>query len=124
MENLNASDFGLKICVGEGQQTVIGYDDEEENLYVDRRNSGLDDFTQLFPQLNKGPLKKRDSHLKLHIYVDNCSVEVFANDGETVISSKIYPDPSSLGIELFSYHGKVKVNTIDVWELKKVDLGF
>ena len=91
---------------------------------MDQRNSGLADFTPFFPQLNEGPLKKRDSHLKLQIYVYNCSVEVFANDGETVISSKIYPDPSSMGIELFSNHGNVKVNSIDLWELKKVDFGF
>ena len=29
IENLNASDFGIKICVGEGQQTIIGYNDED-----------------------------------------------------------------------------------------------
>jgi sucrose-6-phosphate hydrolase SacC (GH32 family) len=86
---------------------------------VDQRNSGLDDFTQFFHQLNEVPLKKQDSHLKLQIYVDNCSVEVFANDGETVISSEIYPNPLNMGIELFSNHGNVKVNSIDLWELKK-----
>lgn len=123
-ENINAVDFGLKIGVGQGQQTIIGYNTEKEELYVDRRDSGLDDFISLFPQINKGSLKSRNNHLKLHIFVDNCSVEVFANDGETVISSKIYPDPSSLEIELFASHGKVNINTIDLWELREINFGF
>jgi fructan beta-fructosidase len=120
-KNIDAKDFGLKIAVGAGQQTVIGYNAEKEELYVDRRDSGLDDFISLFPQINKGTLKNRDNHLKLHIFVDNCSVEVFANNGETVISSKIYPDPSSLDIEFFANHGKVRVKRLDFWGLKKIN---
>tara|TARA_R110002020_G_scaffold98268_2_gene234046 strand:- start:4516 stop:6507 length:1992 start_codon:yes stop_codon:yes gene_type:complete len=123
-ENISADDFGLKIGVGEGEQTIIGYNSQREELYVDRRDSGLDDFISLFPQIYKGPLKKRGDHLKLHVFVDNCSVEVFANNGETVISSKIYPDPSNLGIEFFANHGNVTVKELDLWELNKVDLGF
>jgi sucrose-6-phosphate hydrolase SacC (GH32 family) len=122
LENISADDFGLKIGVGQGQQTIIGYNNEKEELYVDRRDSGLDDFISLFPQINEGPLKNRNNNLKLHVFVDNCSVEVFANDGETVISSKIYPDVSSLEIELFSNHGKVKVKALDLWELKDIEL--
>lgn len=123
-ENISADEFGLKIGVGNNQQTVIGYKTSIEKLYVDRRDSGLDDFISLFPQINEGPLKNRNNNLKLHVFVDNCSVEVFANDGETVISSKIYPDASSLDIELFSNNGKVKVKTLQLWELKKNDSEF
>lgn len=120
-ENINALEFGIKIGVGNNQQTVIGYKTSEEKLYVDRSDSGLDDFISLFSQKNDGPLKNRNDNLKLHVFVDNCSVEVFANDGETVISSKIYPNPSSVEIQLFSNFGKVKVKTLDLWDLKMQD---
>lgn len=121
-ENINSKEFGLKLCIGGNEQTVVGYIVEEENLYVDRRDSGFDEFTGLFPKINYGPLKNRYSTVKLHIYIDNCSIEVFGNDGETVISSKIYPDPGSLGIELFSSKGRVRVKTLDIWELETINL--
>ena len=121
-ENIQAEEFGLKLCVGENEQTVVGYKVSEEVLYVDRRNSGYDDFNKLFPGISKGPLKNRTNTLRLHVFVDKCSIEVFGNNGETVISSKIYPDSSSLGIELFSNNGKVKVKSIDVWELASINL--
>lgn len=121
-ENVSAEDVGLKLCVGKNQKTIVGYSFKNEQLYVDRRKSGLVDFTDLFPQLNKGPLPNRSNTLKLHIFVDNCSVEVFGNDGESVISSKIYPDPESTGIEFFSNNGKVKIKSIDLWELTPIAL--
>lgn len=120
-ENVSAKEFGIKLCVGNNEQTIVGYSVTDQELFVDRRNSGLKDFCGLFPQLNKGQLKNRTNNLKMHIYVDKCSVEVFGNDGETVISSKIYPDSISLGVELFSNYGKVKVKNLNLWELASIN---
>lgn len=116
-ENISAKEFGLKVCVGNNQQTVIGYSIQSEELFVDRRDSGLDEFSGLFPRITRGPLKNRTKTIKLHIFIDKSSLEVFGNDGETVISSKIYPDQAGVGIELFSNLGKVKVKSLELWEL-------
>jgi fructan beta-fructosidase len=122
IENISAQEFGIKIGVGNNQQTLVGYNVADEEVYVDRRKSGLVDFTGLFPQLNKGFLKNRNNTLKLHIFVDNSSIEVFANDGEAAISSKIYPDPSSTAIEFFSTKGQVKIKSVKLWELASIEL--
>ena len=122
IQNIDAEEFGLKLAVGNNQQTIIGYNFTEEKIYVDRRNSGLNSFSDLFPQKNSGPLKNRNNTVKPHIFLDNSSVEVFANDGETVISSKIYPDASSTGIEFFSNKGKVVIKSVKMWELKSIQL--
>jgi sucrose-6-phosphate hydrolase SacC (GH32 family) len=121
-ENLTSPEFGMQLCVGSGQKTIVGYSVKDQQIYVDRRNSGLDDFIGLFKEISNGPLKNRDNHLKLHIFVDNCSIEVFANDGETVLSSKLYPDPSSVGVQFFS-KGKVKVKSFKIWDLTSVNMG-
>jgi sucrose-6-phosphate hydrolase SacC (GH32 family) len=123
IENISAEEFGLKICVGNGQQTVVGYHVANEEIYVDRRKSGLVGFSDLFPELNKGFLKNRNSTLKLHIFVDNSSIEVFANNGEAVFSSKIYPDTNSTGIEFFSGKGVVKIKSVRLWELQPIEIG-
>jgi fructan beta-fructosidase len=121
-ENISAEEFGLKLCVGENEKTTVGYSVSKEELYVDRRNSGYDDFNKAFPGISKGPLKNRTNTVKLHIFIDKCSIEVFGNNGETVISSKIYPDLSSLGIELFSNNGKVKIKSLEMWDLGSINL--
>ena len=122
IENVSAEEFGIKVGVSDSQQTVVGYNVSDENIYVDRRKSGLVTFTSLFPTFNKGFLKNRSNTLKLHIFVDNSSIEVFANDGEVSLSSKIYPDPSSTGIEFFSNKGKIKIKSIKIWDLGSIEL--
>jgi sucrose-6-phosphate hydrolase SacC (GH32 family) len=122
-ENQDAVEFGLKLCVGDRQKTIVGYSVRDQQLYVDRRNSGLDSFIGLFKTVSAGPMASSNKTVKMHVFVDNSSIEVFGNDGETVLSSKIYPDPSSLGIELFSNQGKVTVRSLKVWELSPIATG-
>jgi sucrose-6-phosphate hydrolase SacC (GH32 family) len=121
-ENISAEEFGVNICVGGDQKTVVGYNVAREELFVDRRMSGLDDFSSVFPDVSRGPLKNRTGITRLHIFVDKCSVEVFGNSGETTITSKIYPDPESTGITLFSNNGKIKVTRAELWELGSINL--
>jgi sucrose-6-phosphate hydrolase SacC (GH32 family) len=52
--------------------------------------------------------------------VDRSSVEVFANDGEKVITARIYPPPSSTGIELYSTGGGGKVVSLTIWPLGSI----
>jgi fructan beta-fructosidase len=121
-ENISAGEFGLNLCVGQNEKTVVGYNVSKEELYVDRRNSGYDDFSEVFPGISKGPLKYRTKAIKLHVFIDKCSIEVFGNDGETVVSSKIYPESSSTGINFFSNNGKVKIKSLELWELGSINL--
>jgi sucrose-6-phosphate hydrolase SacC (GH32 family) len=72
-ENISAGEFGLNLCVGENEKTVVGYDASREELFVDRRNSGYDEFSKVFPVISKGPLKNRTKTVKLHIFIDKCS---------------------------------------------------
>ena len=65
----------------------------------------------------EGPMKDRGNTVKLHFFVDNCSVEVFGNDGETCISNKIYPSVGSTGIEFFAAGGPVRVKSVEFWPL-------
>ncbi|GAA3333608.1 hypothetical protein GCM10020331_098310 [Ectobacillus funiculus] len=40
--------------------------------------------------------------LSLHLYLDRSSVEVFANEGFNVMTSRIYPQTSSLDFQLYA----------------------
>jgi fructan beta-fructosidase len=122
-ENQNAAEFGLQLCVGNNQKTTVSYSVKNQALTLDRTNSGLDNVISLFKESNSGPLPYRSKTVRLHIFIDNSSIEVFGNSGETVLSSKIYPDPGSLGIEVFSKQGKVKITSLKMWELATVDTG-
>ncbi|RYL95877.1 glycoside hydrolase family 32 protein [Sporolactobacillus sp. THM7-4] len=109
-----ASEFGIKFRVGKTEETVIRYNSVAEKLVLDRSKSGqaVDGFrrTEL---TNSG-------RLKLHIYLDRSSVEVFADDGKAVMTSRIYPTEENRGTQLFATGGSVKVMKMRVWELEDI----
>lgn len=89
---------GISVRVGNNQRTDIFWDSETASVVVDRRNSGIIDLPggRYF-----APFALNNGTLHLRIIVDQSSVEVFAGDGEVVISALIFPDISSNGVELF-----------------------
>ena len=82
---------GLKVRTGNGQETIIGYDAESAEVYVDRTRSGESGFSRDFPGIQRAPLAARNGKVHLHILVDWSSVEVFADKGQTVITDQIFP---------------------------------
>ncbi|MGA8185492.1 MAG: glycoside hydrolase family 32 protein [Terriglobia bacterium] len=114
-----ATSFGFEIRKGGTQQTTMGYDRHLSELFVDRTRSGDTGFDPNFPGRQTAPLNvARGQTVEWHIFVDRCSVEVFANHGERVMSELIFPSLSSQGIRLFSSGGSAKILKLDVWNLK------
>jgi levanase/fructan beta-fructosidase len=100
------------------QQTTIGYDVQTHQLYIDRKNSGVM-IKENFASLDKTTLKLKDKTLKLKVLVDKSSVEVFANDGEKVISDLIFPTEGANMFSLFTSRRKVKVVSLKISDLSK-----
>jgi len=120
--NLHAANqnFGLNLCVGGPDKVVLGYDANTSNIYLDRRSSGNVSFDPDFPNIVTAPYSTQAGYIKFHMFVDQSSIEVFVNDGEIVMSSLIFPDPSSLGIELFSLNGATTLRSLKAWPLASI----
>lgn len=114
----DAEEFGFKVRKGEGEQTIVGYLADSEQMFVDRRNSGEVDFSPVFPAMHKAPLATEDGKIRLNLIVDWSSVEVFGNNGYSVITDLIFPSENSKGIELYSRGGDVHLTRMDIWQLE------
>ncbi|WFA03891.1 MULTISPECIES: GH32 C-terminal domain-containing protein [Bacillus] len=115
------SEFGFKVRKKGDQYTKIGYDSNSAGLFVDRSRSGNISFN---PSFNNGkhmaPMRPIDGKVKMRIFVDRSSVEVFGNDGRRVITDIILPDPSSKGLELYASNGLVKLNSLTIQPLQNI----
>ncbi len=109
-------DIGFRLRRSKDAETRVGFDAVHRELYVDRTRSGEVSFSKDFPGRHSARLEHNES-IKLHVFVDRSSVEVFANDGERVLSERIYPPPGSDGIELYSLGASGRVVSLTIWEL-------
>jgi fructan beta-fructosidase len=113
---------GIQVAAGGGNLMEIGYDAITKRLYIDRSKTTYQSFNKNFEKQNRyeTPLILANNHLRLHIYFDNSIVEVFANEGEVVLTTQIFPDQSDSGIQLFSTRGKAIANEVKFWMLKSI----
>jgi len=107
-------EFGVRVRVGADEKTVIGYAPRQQQLFVDRSRAGDSSFSPGFDARLATTVPLRNGTLKLHVFVDACSVEVFAGDGRVVMSDLIFPKDDSTGVVVF---GDARVQSLDLWLL-------
>ncbi|SIQ84358.1 levanbiose-producing levanase [Domibacillus enclensis] len=113
----DVTEFGFNVREGAGEKTVVGYKPAEEQLFVDRTESGEADFSNLFTTLHEAHVKPENKRIKLNLFVDDSSIEVFANDGKVVFSDVIFPDPASRNMSFYTEGGEVKIVSLNVHSL-------
>jgi beta-fructofuranosidase len=96
---------GVKFRVSEDQtqQTLAYYDLASKNFGIGG---------QVPADLKPG------QPLRIHLFLDHSVVEMFVNG--RAITERFYPDPKSLGLDVFAEGGSVRLKSIDVWEMKGI----
>jgi levanase len=110
----SGSQYGLKVRTGNGQETVIGYDRVQGEVYLDRSASGDVTFDPSFTRRHQAPLKTQNGLVHLTILVDWSSVEVFAENGRVLLTDQVFPDPSSTGVSAFATGGSATLKSLTV----------
>ncbi|MCR2806613.1 glycoside hydrolase family 32 protein [Paenibacillus soyae] len=115
-----AAEVGFKLRVSDEEETIVGYDAEARLLFIDRTKSGEAAFHEAFACRHGVPLLPENGRIKLHLFVDRSSVEVFANDGSAVLTDQIFPDPRSTGIALYALGGSAKSKSLSLHVLNSM----
>jgi sucrose-6-phosphate hydrolase SacC (GH32 family) len=109
---------GLRIRTGPDEATIIRY--EKGRLSLDRTRSGRVDFHPAFSGIHEAPVRLSDGRLRLHLFLDTSSLEVFAANGETVLTDLILPASGGRQLELIagSNSTELRLSSLEVWELR------
>lgn len=110
-----ATEFGLKVRKGDNEETVVGYNVVDQILFLDRHKSG-----EMLTGKYEAMLIPENNRVKMHLFLDWSSIEVFGNGGKTIFTNLIFPNFYSNGLELYAKEGNVRVISLDVFELKSV----
>jgi len=111
-----AARVGLEVRVGDGERTVITVDRVAGTVSLDRSQSGVSDFHPGFASVHSAPLAAGDV-VRLEVWVDVASIEVFAGDGEVVLTDQIFPSPHSTGLAVFAEGGVAVLTSLKVTPL-------
>jgi fructan beta-fructosidase len=115
----NAEEMGFRVRKGGAQETLVGISRGQNSVFIDRNKAGELSYSKEAAGRHSGPIQQTSS-VKLQIFVDRSSVEVFANNGEVTLTDRIYPLRHSEGIELYSLNGSGKIESLSIWKLASV----
>ncbi len=82
-----------------GDSVYITFDRSRGIVLFDRTKSGEVDFNENFPGEYSAPVSF-DGSVKVELYVDQSSVEMFINDGKVQMTNLIFPEEFLTGVEI------------------------
>ena len=87
----NQLPFQLTLGTEIGDRLTIGFDAAEQHYYIDRRHAGQSSFSPEFPIRATAPRIVASHGTDISLYFDNGSVELFADNGITTMTSLFFP---------------------------------
>jgi fructan beta-fructosidase len=87
----NQPSFELTLGNDIGDRLIIGFDAAEQNYYIDRRHAGQSSFSPEFPIRATAPRISVGHGTDIQLYFDKGSVELFADNGTSTMTSLFFP---------------------------------
>ena len=113
----NANNFGFSLKNSKDEVLKFNFDLKNKKLSIDRTKSGKVDFNKAFAAGMTAPIVTKDTY-KIRLLVDKASVELFVNDGETVMTSTVFPTEAYNKLTFFTADTAWNANDIKIYNIK------
>jgi fructan beta-fructosidase len=101
------------------EKLIVGYSSDNKQFFVDRRNGGISGFSDKFASVVSAPYVA-GKILRMHLFVDAASVELFADDGRLVITNLVFPAEKYSRLKVFSTSGDISLERSEIYGLKRI----
>ena len=98
---------------------MIGYDEAQNQFYIDRTKSGKTDFQKDFAAIHTAPRFTSNKKTDITLVIDVSSVELFADKGLTVMTEIFFPNKSYNKIH-FQPADNIVINRLEYINLKAI----
>ncbi len=117
LEPGDAREIGIRLLKNGEEQTTIGCDITAGRVFFDRSRSGLSEFHPPFACRHEAPLPLDARPIRLHIFADSCSVEVFFGEGEVYFAGQVFPTQTGSKSEIYCVGGTATVSGLEIRRL-------
>ncbi|MGB3607571.1 glycoside hydrolase family 32 protein [Psychroserpens sp.] len=91
IDHITLGDYKVSLSNSKNEHLHFGLNTIDAYYYIDRQKSGLTSFSNVFANtMSKAILKKKLGSLQLSVLIDHGSVEIFFNNGETVMTEIVF----------------------------------
>lgn len=101
-----------------GDRVVMRYNSADRTLSLDRRESGIVDFSESFPAVTVAPTFEKNGKVTLRIFIDRSSIELFGNGGRFVMTNIVFPNEPYSTLSVSSAGGNARLNNLKIYSMK------
>ena len=114
--------FGVRLKNDFGEDYIFQYDNWQKQFTGDRTNAGTvpGHLNNSYNKMSQMPYKVKNNKLKLRIYWDVSTFEVFVDNGKETFSQLFYPREPFSTLELFSFGGDTEIETLQLYDLESI----
>lgn len=113
--------FGVELSNSKNERYRIGYNAAAKQYFSDRTKAGDASFSDKFAAaVHVAPRFSNDKTVRLHLFFDVASAELFADDGETVMTEIFFPMEDFNRLHVFAEGGKVRLAAGKIHQLKSI----
>ena len=117
INNKDAEFIGFKLFNTLGEEVDIYYNLIEKNLSMNRTKSGEVSFSKEFPAITSAPIQS-SKEMKLRIFVDKSSIEIFGDDGRYVMTNLVFPNEPYNRMSFYAKGGSYNVDSLQLHKLE------
>ena len=111
--------FSLTLSNDAGEMVVVGYDKTANNYFIDRTQAGNTQFEKGFAARHTAPRFSGKDQADITLIIDNASVELFADNGLSVMTGIFFPNSLFSNIRIQSAAG-FKISSLQYSKLKSI----
>lgn len=108
----------LELSNAKGEKVTMTFDQTQDSFSMDRRESGLVDFSENFPALTTAPMRSNGKNFSASIFIDRTSIEAFGTEGEFAMTNLVYPDTPYTKLTIRAEGQKAKITQLTLHTLK------
>lgn len=109
LSDTNADSVGIILENSLKERFILGYSTVTGQFYIDRMAAGNSVFSKEFANISTAPFVP-GANLKLRLFIDASSVELFVDDGRLVMTTLVFPTENFTILKLFSKGGNGVLN--------------
>ena len=115
------SDVGIELSNARGERYRVGYRAGDDVFYSDRTEAGDHAFSDAFADdVHEAPRQARGDTVRLRVFFDVASMELFADDGTTVMTEIFFPSEPFSRLAIYGEGGPATLVEGRAWRLEGI----
>lgn len=121
VDKSTAARWGIELRNNKGETYRIGFEKAQNRFFSDRTNTGERGFSETFAdKIHYAPRLVNDKTMRLHLFLDHASAEMFADDGAVSMTEIFFPTEPFTNARIFGEGGNVRLSSGKVSQLKRI----